>query len=91
MKKSVVEAILIALGVFILVITMPLALNRLILKERQFDVVGEDRDWLQFWPVYLNAIGTLAMAITTFYTLKANQKQMADMIESEERSLFFTV
>ena len=70
---------------------MPLTLNWLILKERQFDVVGAGTDWLQFWPVYLSAIGTLAMTIATFCTLKANQKQISNMVESEGAQLVFSL
>lgn len=78
-------------GLFLLIIVVPLLLNLLILRERQFDTVGEASDWLQFWPVYLSAIGTMAMTIATFCTLKANQKQMENMIVSEGAQLVFSL
>lgn len=81
----------IVIGVILFCIILPFALNWLILKERQFDVVGEGPDWLQFWPVYLSAIGTLAMTIATFYTLKANQRQMDNMVKSEGAQLVFSL
>ena len=91
MRKWLRNTIVIVVGLSLLVLIVPLALNWLILKERQFEVVGVGTDWLQFWPVYLSAIGTLAMSIATFYTLKANQKQMANMIESEGAQLVFSL
>ena len=81
--------IVVSFTFFILVV--PLLLNWLILSEQRFEIVGETTDWLQFWPVYLGAIGTIAMTIATFYTLKANQKQIASMIESEGAQLVFSL
>ena len=89
--RAWVKYTLIAVSVIFLVAVLPLILNRLILIERRFDVVGEATDWLQFWPVYLSAIGTLIMTVATFYTLRANQKQMASMIESEGAQLVFSL
>lgn len=91
MKNWLKYTIIIAAGFILLVVLVPLALNGLILSERRFDVVGSGTDWLQFWPVYLSAIGTMAMTVATFYTLKANQKQMANMIESEGAQLVFSL
>ena len=90
MKKRL-KYILIIVVVLCLLIVVPLLLNWLILSERRFDIVGGATDWLQFWPVYLSAIGTIAMTIATFYTLKANQKQIASMIESEGAQLVFSL
>lgn len=78
-------------GMCLLIVILPLTMNWLILKERQFIIVGEATDWLQFWPVYLSAIGTIAMTIATFYTLRANQKQIESMIESEGAQLVFSL
>lgn len=89
--RAWVKYTLIAVSVIFLVALLPLILNWLILIERRFDVVGEATDWLQFWPVYLSAIGTLIMTVATFYTLRANQKQMASMIESEGAQLVFSL
>ena len=89
--RAWVKYTLIVVSVIFLVAVLPLILNWLILIERRFDVVGEATDWLQFWPVYLSAIGTLIMTVATFYTLRANQKQMASMIESEGAQLVFSL
>lgn len=81
----------IAVGMCLLIVILPLTMNWLILKERLFDIVGGASDWLQFWPVYLSAVGTIAMTIATFYTLRANQKQIESMIESEGAQLVFSL
>ena len=91
MQNWLKNTIFIMAGLFLLIIVVPLLLNLLILRERQFDTVGEASDWLQFWPVYLSAIGTMAMTIATFCTLKANQKQMENMIVSEGAQLVFSL
>lgn len=84
-------ALIITLGSLLAVIFLPLMLNWLILRERQFNIVGEATDWLQFWPVYLSAIGTIAMTIATFYTLRANKKQIESITESEGAQLVFSL
>ena len=91
MTKWLKYAIIVLVGVSLFIIAVPFLLNWLLLRERQFDIVGEAIDWLQFWPVYLSAIGTIAMTIVTFCALRANQKQMASMIESEGAQLVFSL
>ena len=78
-------------GLILLIVVLPFAINWLILQGRLFDVVGEATDWLQFWPVYLSAIGTIAMTVATFCALRANQKQIANAIESECAQLVFSL
>jgi hypothetical protein len=82
---------IVLVGIILLVVILPFTMNWLILRERWFDIVGGATDWLHFWPVYLSAIGTIAMTIATFYTLKANQKQIAYAIESEGAQLVFSL
>ena len=91
MKNWLRYTFFVVAGISLLVVVVPLVLNWVLLCERHFDVVGEATDWLQFWPVYLSAIGTIAMTIATFCALKANQKQMASMIESEGAQLVFSL
>jgi hypothetical protein len=91
MKDWLKYTLFIVTGFVLLIIVTPLMFNWFILKERQFAIVGEATDWLQFWPVYLGAIGTIAMTIATFCTLKANQRQMASMIASEGAQLVFSL
>lgn len=91
MRQWLKYTLIIVAGLCLLIIVVPLTLNWLILSERKFDVVGEATDWLQFWPVYLSAIGTIAMSIATFCALRANQKQIANAIESEGAQLVFSL
>lgn len=91
MQQWLKKSFIIAAGILLLLVVVPLALNGIILSERQFEVVGEATDWLQFWPVYLSAVGTIAMAIATFCALRANQKQIANAIESEGAQLVFSL
>lgn len=91
MQQWLKNSFIIAAGILLLLVVVPLALNGIILSERQFEVVGEATDWLQFWPVYLSAVGTIAMAIATFCALRANQKQIANAIESEGAQLVFSL
>ena len=91
MHKWLKYTLLTVLGISLFIVVLPLLLNWLIISERQFEIVGEAKDWLQFWPVYLSAIGTMAMTIATFCTLKANQKQMENMIVSEGAQLVFSL
>lgn len=91
MRQQFKNTGIIVIAFCLLIIVGPLTLNWLILGERQFDIVGDASDWLQFWPVYLSAIGTIAMTIVTFCTLRANQKQMANMIASEGAQLVFSL
>ena len=91
MRQWLKYAFFITAGILLLLVAVPLLLNWLILQGRRFDVVGEATDWLQFWPVYLSAIGTIAMTIATFCALRANQKQIANTIESEGAQLVFSL
>lgn len=91
MRQWLKYAFFITAGILLLLVAVPLLLNWLILQDRRFDVVGEATDWLQFWPVYLSAIGTIAMTIATFCALRANQKQIANTIESEGAQLVFSL
>ena len=91
MQQWLKYALFITAGILLFIVAVPLLLNWFILKDRRFDVVGEAADWLQFWPVYLSAIGTIAMTIATFCALRANQKQLANAIESEGAQLVFSL
>lgn len=91
MENRLKNTLLILAGLVLLIILLPLTMNWLLLRERQFNIVGTATDWLQFWPVYLGAIGTIAMTIATFCTLRANQRQIASMIASEGAQLVFSL
>lgn len=91
MRKWLKYTIIVFVGFTLLIIVVPLLLNWLLLRISQFDIVGVPSDWLQFWPVYLSAIGSMAMTIATFCTLRANKKQMENAIESEGAQLVFSL
>lgn len=91
MGNRIKNTFIIMVGLILLIIVMPIIINWLILKERWFDIVGGATDWLQFWPVYLSAVGTMAMTIVTFCTLRGNQKQIKSMIASEGAQLVFSL
>ena len=91
MKNNLIRMFAIAIAAILLLVAVPLLLNWLILQDRRFNVVGEATDWLQFWPVYLSAVGTFAMTIATFCALRANQKQILNTIESEGAQLVFSL
>lgn len=91
MRQWLKNTFFITAVILLLLVAIPLLLNWLILQDRRFNVVGEATDWLQFWPVYLSAIGTIAMTIATFCALRANQKQIANTIESEGAQLVFSL
>lgn len=61
------------------VIVLPFIFNKLILNERYWDVVGEGKDWLMFWPSYLSAIASAVMIEYTATTLKNNQEQLDEL------------
>ncbi len=91
MRNWLKYTLMIMAGIILLIVVVPLIINWLILREHPFTVVGEATDWLQFWPVYLSAIGTIAMTIATFCTLRANQKQIKHMTASEGAQLVFSL
>ena len=91
MKNWLKYTLIIIAGLILLIIVAPIMINWLILRERQFEIVGSGTDWLQFWPVYLSAVGTIAMTIVTYCTIKANQRQMKSMIASEGAQLVFSL
>ena len=61
------------------VIVLPFIFNKLILNERYWDVVGEGKDWLMFWPSYLSAIASAVMIGYTATTLKNNKEQLDEL------------
>ena len=63
----------------IVAILLPLGLNWLILQPELFKTVGNGVVWLNFWPVYISSIATIAMVVATFYTLKQNREQLLEL------------
>ena len=66
----------------ILLITAPIILNFILLLPAYIPerlIIGTPQSWLEFWPVYIGAMGTFIMAIMTYKTIKQN----AELIKSQ--------
>lgn len=62
--------------VTIIILIIPLIINKVILLPAMFDVVGEGTDWLSFWGAYLGSIISAAVAFIILYIQKReNDKQ----------------
>lgn len=66
------------LAIFIFVI-IPLVINYTLLLPHQFQVVGTDSDWLQFWPTYLSAFASFLMIAYTARTLRVTEAQLEEL------------
>ncbi|GEM_PF-2706738 len=58
---------------------VPFIINKLILTEKYWDVVGGPVEWLAFWPSYLSALTSAVMIGFTAKTLNNNNKQLYEM------------
>ena len=67
--------IMIALGLLLLSICLPVIINFLILKPQLFETVGSGADWLLFWGSYM---GSILSAIAAFVILAVQYKQNRD-------------
>lgn len=63
----------------IVIILIPIVLNCVIKIPAQFEFVGKDTDWLDFWVSYISAIASFAMVFITWFTLKQNQEQITEL------------
>lgn len=66
----------------IIIVLAPILLNFILLLQIGIPerlIVGDSKLWLSFWPTYLGAIGTFAMAIMTYKTLKQNNEQLYEL------------
>lgn len=62
--------------VAIIILIIPLIINKVILLPAMFDVVGEGTDWLSFWGAYLGSIISAAVAFIILCIQKSeNEKQ----------------
>lgn len=62
--------------VTIIILIIPLIINKVILLPAMFDIVGEGTDWLSFWGAYLGSIITAIVAFVILYIQrKDNEKQ----------------
>jgi len=57
----------------------PYILNKLILTDKYWEIVGEPKDWLLFWPSYLSALASAVMIGYTAMTLKSNKAQLDEL------------
>lgn len=66
----------------ILIIVLPIGINKILLKPAPYEVVGNSETWLAFWSTYLGTIiGSFITLIVLFMTLKQNE---ANNKESKE-------
>ena len=63
----------------IALIFFPFILNKLILSDKYWEIVGEPKDWLLFWPSYLSALASAVMIAYTAMTLKNNKGQLDEL------------
>ena len=66
------------LGIIALIF-FPFILNKLILSDKYWEIVGEPKDWLLFWPSYLSALASAVMIGYTAMTLKSNKDQLDEL------------
>ena len=57
----------------------PYLLNKLILIDSYWNIVGGPKEWLAFWPSYLSALASAVMIAYTAMTLKNNKEQLDEL------------
>lgn len=60
-------------------LVFPYILNKLILIDRYWNIVGGPKEWLAFWPSYLSALASAVMIAYTAMTLKNNKEQLNEL------------
>lgn len=60
-------------------LVFPYILNKLILSDSYWNVVGGPKEWLTFWPSYLSSIASAVMIAYTAMTLKNNKNQLDEL------------
>ena len=60
-------------------LVFPYILNKLILTESYWAIVGGPKEWLAFWPSYLSALASAVMIAYTAMTLKNNKGQLDEL------------
>lgn len=86
--ESPLLKVVLGIVVFIVVIcVIPYTINCLILKQTQFDIVGDGTHWLSFWASYLAAIASFAMVFITWLTLKKSKEQNDAILKQNEDQL----
>lgn len=88
MKRSIIIAL-------IFIAILPPIINFSLLQPSLIPYVGEAKDWLEFWGSYLSAAVAAIMIVYTAYSLKVNEKTLAEMKREwdEERlpKLYFSI
>ena len=79
MKKEITvkKVVLMALLLDVIIILIPIALNFILNRESpipQQYIIGDAKDWLSFWGVYIGSIGSLIMAGVAFVTIMQNNR-----------------
>lgn len=60
-------------------LVFPYILNKLILFDSYWNIVGGPKEWLAFWPSYLSALASAVMIAYTAMTLKNNKEQLDEL------------
>ena len=60
-------------------LVFPYILNKLILIDSYWNIVGGPKEWLAFWPSYLSAFASAVMIAYTAMTLKNNKEQLDEL------------
>lgn len=60
-------------------LVFPYILNKLILIDSYWNIVGGPKEWLAFWPSYLSALASAVMIAYTAMTLKNNKEQLDEL------------
>lgn len=60
-------------------LVFPYILNKLILIDSYWNIVGGPKEWLVFWPSYLSALASAVMIAYTAMTLKNNKEQLDEL------------
>jgi len=60
-------------------LVFPYILNKLILIDSYWTIVGGPKEWLAFWPSYLSALASAVMIAYTAMTLKNNKEQLDEL------------
>lgn len=77
MKRSIIIALIFIALIFIAL--LPAIINFFMLQPSLIPYVGEAKDWLEFWGSYLSAAVAAIMIVYTAYSLKLNEKTLAEM------------
>lgn len=65
--------------ILLIIIFIPIGLNWLIIILKNFNLIENNPDWLNFWVSYISAAASFAMVYITWYSLKQNKDQITEL------------